>query len=67
MSRRARITSLTEADAALESLVWLRGSGSPNREVRMLFDVAAYYRAAVHRQQQGQEQAGWQERVEKKR
>ena len=64
MTRRPRITSLADADATLESLVWLRGAGSPNREVRLLFEVAAFYRAAVHRQSQGEEKKpGWQERV----
>lgn len=64
MTRRPRITTLAEADAALESLSWLRGAGSPNREVRLLFEVAAFYRAAVHRQGE-RETAGWAERVGK--
>lgn len=64
MTRRPRITTVAEADALLESLVWLRGAGTPNREVRMLFDVAAFYRAAVHRQGEQKEQ-GWKERVGK--
>ncbi len=64
--RKPRITSLEQADAALESLGWLRGAGSPNREVRTLFEVAAFYRAAVHRQENGEpRKAGFVERVTK--
>ncbi|OWK35157.1 hypothetical protein FRUB_09999 [Fimbriiglobus ruber] len=65
MSRRQRITSLAEADTVLESLGWLRGAGSPNREVRVLFEVAAFYRAMVHRQEQGEKKTGWAEKVTK--
>lgn len=64
MTRRARITTVEQADAALESLGWLRGAGTPNREVRMLFDVAAFYRAELHRKSQPQEpNTDWQRRV----
>lgn len=49
MTRRARITTVEQADATVESLGWLRGAGSPNREVRKLFECIGAYRAALHR------------------
>ena len=64
--RKPPISSLAEADATIESLVWLRRAGTPNREVRLLFEVAAFYRAAVHRQEIGEaKRPGFVERVTK--
>lgn len=66
MTRRRPITSLEQADALMDSLGWLRGAASPNREVRILFDVAGFYRTQVHRQQGGEEKRpGFVERVTK--
>jgi hypothetical protein len=66
MTRRSRITTVEEADSAMERLGWIRAQGSPNAAVRELWDVAVAYRAAVHRQSVGEEKKpGWQERVTK--
>jgi hypothetical protein len=66
MSRKPRISSLAEADVAMERLGWLRSMGQPNGPVRELFEVAAFYRAQVHRQQNGeQKRPGFVERVMK--
>lgn len=66
MTRRTRITTVEEADAAMDKLGWLRAQGQPNGAVRELFECATAYRAAVHRQQQGAEPEGrWQKKVTK--
>jgi hypothetical protein len=71
MIRHTTITTLEEADDALESLVWLLAGGRPNREVRRLFDVATFYRDAVRRQPKepkGEEKKpSFAERIEQKR
>jgi hypothetical protein len=69
MTRRSPITSTEQADKELESLGWLRGAASPNREVRRLFDVAVHYRTELHRLRDGGEQKrpGFVERVEQNR
>ena len=56
--------TVAEADALVESLAWLRGAATPNREVRKLFDCYAVVRAALHRQGEQKEQ-GWTDRVGK--
>lgn len=64
MSRKPRITTVAEADAAMERLGWLRGHAQPNGPVRELFECATVYRAAVHRQEPGEEKTpGWAEKV----
>jgi hypothetical protein len=66
MTRRPRITTVEEADAAMERLGWIRAQGTPNAAVRELWDVAVAFRAAVHRLDRGEEKKpGWQERVTK--
>ena len=66
--RKPQITTVEEADAALERLGWLKTAGSPNGAVRELWDVAVAYRAAVHRQEGAeQKRPGFVELVEKKR
>jgi hypothetical protein len=66
MTRRPRITTVEQADAAMETLGWLRGQGEPNWAVRQLWECAVAYRAAVHRQEQGEQTGpGWTERVGK--
>lgn len=66
--RKPRITSIEEADAALERLGWLKTAGSPNAAIRELWDVAVAYRAALHRQSMGEvKRPGFVELVEKKR
>jgi hypothetical protein len=68
MTRRARITSVEQADTAMENLGWLRAQGSPNGAVRELWECATAYRAAVHRQNVAEEKRpGFVERVERKR
>jgi hypothetical protein len=67
MTRRARITTVEQADAEVESLRWLRGAGSPNREVRKLFECYAVVRAALHRQQGEEQRPSFAERVEANR
>lgn len=63
--RKPRITTVEEADAAMESLGWLRHQATPSREVRHLWDCAVAYRAAVHRQ--SEKRPGFVERLEQKR
>lgn len=68
MTRRPRITTVAEADTAMERLAWLRAQGTPNGAVRELFECAVAYRAAVHRQSVGEEKKpGFAERIEAKR
>jgi hypothetical protein len=67
MTRRARITTVEEADAAMERLGWLRAQGTPNAAVRELYECATAYRAAVHRQGGVKEEPGHVARLEKKR
>ena len=67
MTRR-RINTVEDADAAMERLAWLRTQGNPNAAVRELWDCAVAYRAAVHRQEQGEvKRPGFAERVEARR
>jgi hypothetical protein len=67
MTRRTRISTVEEADAAMERLGWLRGHGNPNGAVRELFECATAYRAAVHRQGSVKDEPGHVARLEKKR
>lgn len=67
MTRRTRITTVEEADAAMERLGWLRAQGTPNGAVRELFECATVYRAAVHRQEKNAEPQGkWQQKLNAK-
>jgi hypothetical protein len=67
MTRRPRILTVEQADAEIESLSWLRGAGSPNREVRKLFDCYAVVRASLHRQPGDEKKPGFAERIDKQR
>jgi hypothetical protein len=68
MTRRARILTVEQADAAVERLAWLRSVGHPNGAVKELFDAYATVRAAVHRQEAGEvKKPGFAERVTAKR
>lgn len=66
--KRPRIVTVEQADQAMERLGWLRSQGSPNAAVRELWECAVVYRAAVHRQEQGEEKRpGFVDRIEQKR
>lgn len=68
MTRRPRITTVEEADAAMAKLGWLRHAGHPNAAIREMMDCYATVRAEVHRLQAQLGQDGkprWQERVTK--
>ena len=62
--RKPRITSVEEADQAMERLAWLRTAASPNAAVRELWDVCVTYRAAVHRQE-AEPEGRWAKKVNK--
>jgi hypothetical protein len=68
MTRRPRILTVEQADAAMERLAWLRAQGSPNAAVRELWDCATALRAEIYRLQKllGQDGDGkWQRKVNK--
>jgi hypothetical protein len=66
MTKRPRITTVEQADAAMTGLRFLQWAGHPNTEVRLLWECAVAYRAAVHRQEQGeQKRPGFVDRVTK--
>ena len=68
MTRRARISTVAEADAAMERLGWLRAQATPNGAVRELWECATTYRAAVHRQEAGEaKKPGFAEQIKSKR
>ena len=68
MTKPRRITSLAQADEALNGLGYLEYAATPRRGVRRLLEVAAYYRGEVARLEeqlnQGKDTA-WQKRVTK--
>lgn len=59
--KRKRISTVEQADEAMAKLGWLRFQGHPNEAIRELWECAATYRAAIHKQA-GQAKK-WQERV----
>jgi hypothetical protein len=68
MTRRPRINTVEEADAAMANLGWLRTQATPNAAVRELWDCATALRAEIYRLQKllGQDGDGkWQRKVNK--
>lgn len=64
--RKPRITTVEEADVAMDRLGWVRAQGTPNAAVRELWECATAYRAALHRQEQVAEPEGrWAKKITK--
>ena len=51
MTRRARINTVEEADAAVERAQWLRKVGHPRGPINEVFEAYATVRAELHRTQ----------------
>jgi hypothetical protein len=62
--KKRPIKTVADADAAMERLGWLKSMGSPNADVRELWECAVTYRSAIHRQEDAPKKR-WRERVGK--
>ena len=69
MTKPRRITSLAQADEALNGLGYLEYAATPRRGVRRLLEVAAFYRGEIARREeeenQGKEGTAWRQKVTK--